>query len=82
MHKGFKYALLAAALYEFVIGVSELLWVSTGNKTLATLAGYPSAASVIDTAIVSSAPASAHNIEGAIDIAIAALAAYVATRKG
>lgn len=80
MHKGIKYAILAAAAYELVVGMSELLWVSTQNKTLAKIAAYPSAASVADASISASFPQSAHNIEGAIDVAIAAIAGYVVMR--
>jgi len=80
MNKGIKYAILAAAAYELAVGVSELLWVSTQNKTLAKIAGYPSVASAVDGSIAASFPQSAHNIEGAIDVAIAAIAGYIALK--
>jgi hypothetical protein len=65
-----KLILLLAALYELAIGSSEILWVSTGNATLASLAGAPSVASLIDSQINSSD--SANYIEGGIDVGIGA----------
>ncbi len=80
MNKPIKYAVLILAAYELAVGMSELLWVSTQNKTLAKIAGYPSAASVVDTTLSATFPASAHNVEGALDVLIGAVAGYAVLR--
>jgi len=66
-----KYAILIAALYEIGIGAGELLWVTTGSTSLASVAALPSVASLFDSTITgSSQSANANEIEGGIDLAI------------
>jgi hypothetical protein len=65
-----KYAILIAGLYELTVGLSEVLWVSTGSTSLASLAALPSAATLADSAVGSSS--NANSIEGGIDVAIGA----------
>ena len=85
--KAVKWLLLAVALYELVVGVSEIAWVplaasgpSSLSKITATIAGKPSVASVIDTQVAASFPSSAHYIEGSLDVGIAALIAAFCLR--
>lgn len=68
-----KTVIILVALYELTIGISELLWVSTGSTALASAAALPSVASVVDPLIASSsASGSANSIEGGLDTAIGA----------
>lgn len=79
--KVWRWILLLVAAYEAAVGASELLWVSTGSKTLASVAALPSAASVADSTIAANYPSAAHYIEGGLDLAIAGLIAVYCFKK-
>jgi len=64
--------LWAVVAYEAVVGLSELTWVSTGNTTLASVAQYPSLASItVDPFFGSSA--NGNVIDGSADLIFALL---------
>lgn len=67
--KFWEYALIGVAIYEAVVGLSEITWVATGSTSLAAVASWPSLGSAVDPLIGTSA--NANYIEGGIDVATA-----------
>jgi hypothetical protein len=63
-----KVIFILAGAYSLAVGLSEIGWVATGSTALATLAGLPSAGSLIDSFVGSQS--NANYIEGGVDTAL------------
>lgn len=74
-----------AVVYEASVGVSEMLWSATNNRTLAAVAALPSVASLADARITAAVPVGhsyPNYIEGSIDLGLAFAAWYVLLKRG